>query len=342
MQNDFRKLDQKSQEKLRIQSIKMIKNGKTHLEVAIFLGIKRQVVSRWWSKYKQSGLSGLKMKSRANVTDSSKVNSEQARAIRKIILEKTPDQLNFGFMLWTREAVKLTLKKVYKIDLGLSAVGRLLKKLGLTPQKPMKKAYEQSSSKVRVWLKEEYPKIHSRAKRMGAEIQWGDEMGIRSDDQIGRTYGRRGKTPVVEVSGKRFRTNMISSITNRGKLRFMVFNERFTTSVFLDFLKRLVKGSKQMIFLILDGHPVHKSKAASRWLDENKEKIEIYLLPAYSPELNPDEYLNQDYKQSANKYELPTSQKQLRTNTEKYMLSLQQNPQKVANFFKHPKVQYAS
>ena len=240
MLNDFRKLDQKSQEKLRIQSIKMIKNGKTHLEVATFLGIKRQVVSRWWSSYKLKGISGLKMKSRANVTDSSKVNPEQARAVRKIILEKTPDQLNFGFMLWTREAVKLTLKKVYKIDLGLSAVGRLLKKLGLTPQKPMKKAYEQSSAKVRAWLKKEYPKIHSRAKRLGAEIQWGDEMGIRSDDQIGRTYWRRGKTPVVAVSGKRFRTNMISSITNRGKLRFMVFNERFTTSVFLDFLKRLL------------------------------------------------------------------------------------------------------
>ena len=121
MLNDFRKLDQKSQEKLRIQSIKMIKNGKTHLEVATFLGIKRQVVSRWWSSYKLKGISGLKMKSRANVTDSSKVNPEQARAVRKIILEKTPDQLNFGFMLWTREAVKLTLKKVYKIDLGLSA-----------------------------------------------------------------------------------------------------------------------------------------------------------------------------------------------------------------------------
>ncbi len=341
MKNDFRKLDQKSQEKLRIQSIKMIKNGKTHLEVATFLGIKRQVVSRWWSTYKLNGLSGLKMKSRANVTDTSKVNPEQARAIRKIILEKTPDQLNFGFMLWTREAVKLTLKKVYKIDLGLSAIGRLLKKLGLTPQKPMKKAYEQSSSKVRAWLKKEYPKIHNRAKGLGAEIQWGDEMGIRSDDQIGRTYGRRGKTPVVEVSGKRFRTNMISSITNRGKLRFMVFNERFTTSVFLDFLKRLVKGSKQMIFLILDGHPVHKSKSASRWLEENKEKIEVYLLPAYSPELNPDEYLNQDIKQYSRKRR-PANQAELVENLRSYLKSNQKRPDKIKNFFQAEKVKYAA
>ena len=238
MKNDYRKLDQKSQEKIRIQAVKLLKN-KTQAEVAEFLGIKQQVISKWNCIYKMQGIAGLRMKSRANVTDKSKVNIDQGRAVRKIILEKTPDQLNFGFMLWTREAVRLTLKKLYDIEIGLSAVGRLLRKMGLSPQKPMKKAYEQSSAKVRLWLKEEYPKIHSRAKRMGAEIHWGDEMGIRSDDQIGRTYGKIGKTPVVEVSGKRFRTNMISTITNRGKLRFMVFNERFTTSVFIEFLNKI-------------------------------------------------------------------------------------------------------
>lgn len=341
MKNDFRKLDQKSQEKLRIQAIKMVKNGRTHLEVSNFLGIKRQVVSKWWALYKVAGISGLKMKSRANVTDKSKVNIDQARAVRKIILEKTPDQLNFGFMLWTREAVRLTLKKIYQIDIGLSAVGRLLKRMGLSPQKPMKKAYEQSSSKVRAWLKEEYPKIHSRAKRKGAEIHWGDEMGIRSDDQIGRTYGKIGKTPVVKVSGKRFRTNMISTITNRGKLRFMVFNQRFTTAVFIDFLKRLVKGSKQMIFLILDGHPVHKSKAVKKWFEENKNLIEIYLLPAYSPELNPDEYLNQDIKQYSRKRR-PENQDELVENLRSYLKSNQKKPDKIKNFFKADKVKYAA
>jgi transposase len=341
MKNDFRKLDQKSQEKLRIQSIRMVKNGKTHLQVSEFLGIRRQVVSKWWALYKVSGISGLKMKSRANVTDKSKVNVDQGRAVRKIILEKTPEQLNFGFMLWTREAVRLTLKKLYKIDIGLSAVGRLLKKMGLSPQKPMKKAYEQSSSKVRLWLKKEYPKIHSRAKRMGAEVHWGDEMGIRSDDQIGRTYGKIGKTPVVKVSGKRFRTNMISTITNRGKLRFMVFNQRFTTAVFIDFLKRLIKGSKQMIFLILDGHPVHKSKAAKKWFEENKKLIEIYLLPAYSPELNPDEYLNQDIKQYSRKRR-PENQAELVVNLRSYLKSNQKKPDKIKNFFKAEKVKYAA
>ena len=244
-------------------------------------------------------------------------------------------------MLWTREAVRLTLKKQYRIDIGISAVGRLLKNLGLTPQKPMKKAYEQSSSKVRAWLKEEYPKIQSRAKLAGAEIQWGDEMGIRSDDQIGRTYGLRGKTPVVEVTGNRFRTNMISTITNRGKLRFMVFNERFTTSVFIEFLKRLVKGSKQKIFLILDGHPVHKSKAAKKWIAENGNQIEIFLLPAYSPELNPDEYLNQDIKQHTRKHRLPT-QDAMVVELRSYLKSNQKNPNKIMNFFKAEKVKYAA
>ena len=341
MKNDFRKLDQKSQEKIRVQSIKAIKRGQTHQEVAEFLGIKRQVVSRWWAAYKKSGLTGMKMKSRANITDKSKVDKVHASAIKKIILEKTPDQLSFGFMLWTREAVRQVLKRNYNIELGLSAVGRLLKKLGLTPQKPMKKAYEQSSAAVRRWLKDEYPKIQSLAKRARAEIQWGDEMGIRSDDQIGRTYGVKGKTPVVLVTGKRFRTNMISTITNRGKLRFMVFNTRFTTSVFINFLKRLVKGAKQKIFLILDGHPVHKSKAVQKWILENENKIKIFLLPAYSPELNPDEYLNQDIKQHTRKHR-PETPGEMVTNLRSYLKSNQKKPDKIMNFFKAEKVKYAA
>ncbi len=244
-------------------------------------------------------------------------------------------------MLWTREAVRQVLKQMYNIEIGLSAVGRLLKNLGLTPQKPVKKAYEQSSAIVRRWLKEEYPKIKSRAKASRSEIQWGDEMGIRSDDQIGRTYGRRGHTPVVEVTGKRFRANMISSITNRGKLRFMVFRERFTSPVFIEFLKRLVKGIKRKIFLIVDGHPVHKSKAVKKWAQENDNKIEIFLLPAYSPELNPDEYLNQDIKQHTRKTR-PQNQDQMILGLRTYLKRNQKNPEKIKNFFKAEKVRYAA
>jgi transposase len=341
MKNDFRKLDQKSQEKLRIQAVKMVKNGKTHLEVAEFLGIKRQVVSKWWLIYKKGGISGLKMKSRAKKTDSSKVNERQAKAVRKIVLEKTPDQLQFGFMLWTREAVRMTLKKLYNIKIGLSAVGRLLKKLGLTPQKPIKKAYEQSSRKVKEWLRTEYPKIQLLAKKVRAEIHWGDEMGIRSDDQIGRTYGKRGKTPVVNVTGKRFRTNMISTITNRGKLRFMVFNKCFTSAVFINFLKRLLNGSKYKIFLILDGHPVHKSKKVKKWIEINSGRIALFLLPAYSPELNPDEYLNQDIKQNARKRR-PQTREELEKDLRSYLKSNQKKPEKIKNFFKAEKVKYAA
>lgn len=341
MKNDYRKLDQKSQEKIRIQAIKLIRKGASQISVAIFLEVKKQVVSKWWRTYQKQGLSGLKMKSRANITDKSKVNADQAKAVRKIILDKTPDQLNFGFMLWTREAVRQVLKRNYNIEIGLSAVGRLLKKMGLTPQKPMKKAYEQSSAAVRKWLKEEYPKIQERAKATRSEIQWGDEMGIRSDDQIGRTYGRRGHTPVVKVTGKRFRTNMISSITNRGKLRFMVFKERFTASVFIEFLKRLTKGIKNKIFLIIDGHPVHKSKAVKEWIQENGNKIEIFLLPAYSPELNPDEYLNQDIKQHTRKTR-PQDQDEMVVELRSYLKKNQKNPEKIKNFFQAEKVKYAA
>lgn len=340
MKIDYRKLDQRSQEKIRIQAVKLLKK-KPQKDVAELMGVKQQVLSKWWCIYRAEGLAGLRMKSRANITDKSKVSIDQAKAVKKIILEKTPDQLNFGFMLWTREAVRQVLKRNYEIDIGLSAVGRLLKSLGLTPQKPMKKAYEQSSAKVRRWLKEEYPKIQARAKATRSEIQWGDEMGIRSDDQIGRTYGLRGKTPVVKVTGKRFRANMISTITNRGKLRFMVFKERFTSAVFIEFLKRLIKGIKHKIFLIIDGHPVHKSKAVKKWIEENGSLIEIFLLPAYSPELNPDEYLNQDIKQHTRKTR-PENQEAMVVGLRSYLKKNQKNPQKIMNFFKAEKVKYAA
>lgn len=190
-------------------------------------------------------------------------------------------------------------------------------------------------------MKEEYPKIQVRAKTTRSEIQWGDEKGIRSDDQIGRTYGLRGKTPVVEVTTKQFRANMNSSVTNRGKLRFMVFKERFTSAVFIEFLKRLIKGVKNKIFLIVDGHPVHKSKAVQKWIAENSGLIEIFLLPAYSPELNPDEYLNHDIKQHTRKTR-PQNQDDMMDELRSYLKNNQKDPQKIMNLFQAEKVKYAA
>ena len=229
-------------------------------------------------------------------------------------MRKTPDQLHFGFMLWTRDAVSQLIAKRFGVVLSKWTVGRLLKQWGMSPQKPVRRAYEQQPEVVKKWLDEEYPGIARRAKREGAEIHWGDEMGVRSDDQIGRTYGKVGQTPVVETAGRRFSCQMISTLTHLGTLRFMIFDGKFNAAVLLRFLKRLLKTSNVKIFLILDGHPVHKSKAVRDWVAANASKIELFLLPAYSPELNPDELLNQDVKTNAVRKKRAANRDELKRN----------------------------
>jgi transposase len=198
--------------------------------------------------------------------------------------------------LWTREAVQQLLKNEFGVEVSVWTVGRYLKAWGLTPQKPVRRAFEQNPAEVRLWLRTEYPAIERQAKHFAAEIHWGDEMGLRSDHQVGRSDGRRGRTPVIPGTGQRFRCNLISTITNRGRLAFMVFEEGFTVKVFLQFLKRLIRHVKQPIFLIVDRHPVHRAAGVKRWLLKHEAKIRMFFLPSYSPELNPDEMLNQDVK----------------------------------------------
>jgi transposase len=212
----------------------------------------------------------------------------------------------------------------------------------LTPQKPVRRAYERSPEAVKRWLKEEYPEIVASAKRKGAEIYWGDEMGLRSDHQTGTSYALRGVTPVIPGTGQRFRCNMISAVTNRGRLSFMVFKEQFTIEVFIRFLKRLVKHVGRKVFLIVDRLRVHTSPKVKAWIDRSGAAIEIFTLPAYSPDLNPDEFLNNDVKSNALGRRRPTTQRELIADTRAYLRSTQRRPEIVARYFHAPSVRYAA
>jgi transposase len=291
---DSRSLNQSAQEILRLKAVNALIAGQSQDEVAILFGVSLKAVNNWWRIYREDGIAGLRMKSRRpkSADAGGILKGWQCSSIVRTIMRKTPDQLEFGVMLWTRDAVAELIKKRYKIRLSKWTVGRLLKQWGMSPQKPVKKAYQQQPEGVKKWLDNEYPRIARKAALEKAEIQWGDEMGVRSDDQIGRTYGKIGQTPVVKVSGQRFSCQMISTVSNRGTLRFMIFDGKFNAGVCITFLKRLIKDSKQKIFLILDGHPVHKSRKVKTWIKENAKKISLFVLPAYSPELNPDELLN--------------------------------------------------
>lgn len=338
---DARSLPAVAQEDLRRKAAEAVLDGKKQVEVARILGITRQAVGKWVKAHREGGAKALRAKPKGRPKGGA-LFPRQAAQITKAIVDRCPEQLKLPFYLWTREAVAQLIERRFGIRLSIWTVGRYLARWGFTPQKPVRRAFEKSPEQVRHWLEEKYPAIRRQAKREGAEIYWGDEMGLRSDHAAGRSYGRRGQTPVIPGTGQRFGCNMISAITNRGRLNFMVFKKRFRVDVFLDFLKRLVRQTKRKAFLIVDGHSVHRSKKAKTWSKKQSHRIRLFFLPSYSPELNPDEMLNQDIKSNAVGRRRARNQDELVSNVRGYLRSRQRQPHMVKKYFEESHVQYAA
>jgi transposase len=259
-----------------------------------------------------------------------------------MIVDKMPDQLKLPYALWTRKAIVDLIKRTYNIKIAIRTMGDYLNQWGFTPQKPKKKAYEQNDKAVKYWLQKEYPSIVKKAKAENAEIHWGDETGIRNTSQYGRSYAPKGKTPVRKTMAKRISLNMVSTVTNQGKVRFMTYEGTMNAQRFIVFLKRLIKGSSRKIYLILDNLKVHHSKIVKTWTEKNTEAIEIFFLPSYSPEINPDEYLNNDLKSGIGLKPTPKNHKQMKSNVKSHMIFLQKNSKRVARFFHHKSIKYAA
>jgi transposase len=338
---DARTLPPAAQEDQRRKAVLAWHDGNSVVEIARLFGVSRQAVYQWVRRYEQAGSAGLKARKRGK-PPMPKLSAAQAATIRRRIVDRCPDQLKLPFFLWTREAVQQLIERDCGVKASRWTVGRYLKAWGFTPQKPARRALEQNPAAVARWRKEEFPAIQTRAKRENADILWEDEMGLRSDHAVGTSYAPRGRTPRIVMTGQRFGCNVISAISNLGKLFFRVFRGRFVTKVYLDFLKRLLRHAKRKVFLIADGHPVHKAKAVQRWLAANAGRIRQFLLPAYSPELNPDEYLNQDVKSNAVGRRRPTHADELVANVRGYLASTQRSPQIVRNYFQAEPVRYAA
>jgi transposase len=340
---DARKLSAEVLQERRMMAIKLRKRGISNKEVAEIVGISATTVSQYWSRYQKEGSSGLKLKKRGRSKgDGKTLDDAQEREIIALLVSKNPKQLEFPFALWTRESVKALIDREYEMDIPISTVGRYLKKWEFTAKKPIKRAYERSDAKAKAWMEQDYPRIQEEAKKEHADIWWADETSCVSLPTNLKGYAPKGEKPLLIHPAKKFRINMISAITNTGKTMFALYDEAINTDRFIGFLEKTIASSEKKIYLILDNLRVHHAKVVKEWIEEHKEKIELFFLPAYSPDLNPDEYLNQDYKKNANKRQVPTTKKQLEKNTKAYMESLQGNPEKVANFFQHPAVQYAS
>jgi len=342
---DARKLTPRELSEKRKIAIKLRERGVPNKEVAQIVGISAQTISTYYTRYKKEGKKIFKVKSAGRPKNTGKILSdEQERKIIRKLIDTTPQQLKFKFALWTREAVKQLIKNEIGIDMPISTVGHYLKKWKFTSKKPIKRAYERKDEETKKWLNEEYPKIKKQAKKEDAVIWWGDETACVSIPSNLKGYAKKGSKikPILTHPAKKFKINMISAITNTGKTMFSLYDESINVDRFIEFLQKVIDSSDKKVYMIVDNLRVHHAKLVTEWIEEHKDKIAIFYLPPYSPEFNPDEYLNQDYKRNANKNNIPFTKAQLRKNTEKYMNEISQNEEKVANFFKHPSIAYAA
>lgn len=342
-ETDARTLSPQTQYELRKQVVRLRKQGRSNLEVAAIVDTTPSHASKIWQTYQRSGIDGIKPKVRGRRKGANrKLTVEQETAVQKLLVDKTPDQLKLPFALWTRDAVRLIIKRLYHIDLPVRTMGDYLKRWGFTPQKPVKRAYEQDPEKIAQWLETEYPAIETRARMEKAEIHWGDETGIQNTAYKEKGYSPEGKAPIINLNAKKSSVNMISAISNQGTTRFMLYREKMTAKLLIKFLSRLIHNTSRKIFLILDNLRVHHSKAVSKWLENKQEKIEVFFLPPYAPERNPDEYLNGNLKKKIHSGIPARSQDELMGKTRSFMKTIQKHPQHVKNFFKHPLVAYAA
>lgn len=339
--DDARKLDHATLEAMRERAVRRVQEGESPEVVAKIFGIGRTAIYRWLGHYRQGGWGALKAKPLYGRPP--KLDGRKLQWIYDTVTQKSPLQLKFKFALWTREMVATVIRDKFKIKLSAASVGRLLAQLGITCQKPLHRAIERDEALVQKWLKTEYPRIKKMAAAQGADIYFGDAAHIRSDHHAGKTWGKKGETPVVEATGARHGMSLISAITARGKMRFMIKEKGgVNAAVFIEFIKRLLVGAKTPIFLIVDRGPAHIAKRTKAFVETLGKKLKLFYLPPYSPDRNPDELVWKHLKADTVGRMVTIGKVDFKAKVIGSMRSLQKNPKKISAFYQKPSLQYAA
>lgn len=343
---DARSLSQDAQEALRIRGVKMLEDGFTQAEVALALGVGERQVRRWKIRFRRGGWKALQKQRRGRRPgDQEALTASQQQRLVELIRSENPDQLRIPALLWTRSSVQELIERECGVLLEVGTVGRYLRRWGFTLKRPTRRALEADPVVVEAWLSEVYPKIRAQAKKDGGLILWQDESGLRLDRLWAKQgYAPRGQRAVAPSTGNRHGVNMISALSNTGELRFSIFEGRFTGQVFIDFLDRLIRSiPDRKLHLICDNHSGHHAKLVKKWVAAHADRIELHFLPAHSPELNPDEQLNQDVKRHMREiYPKPTTKTTLRTELARFLHRRQRQPKIVSAYFQEASVRYAA
>jgi transposase len=339
----MRKLPAAAQEERRRQVIGLRQSGMTYQEIADLVGLSPTGVLNICHRFAAEGAKGLVSKPRGRKPDEQRLlDAAQEAEVQGLIRRHTPDELGLPFALWSRAAVRMLIARHCGVELAVRTVGKYLARWGFTAQKPIRRAYEQDRAAVRRWLRQDYPEIVRRAKQVRGVVVWGDETGLRADDVRGRSYAPRGRTPVVRVCQTRMKLSLITAVTNRGALRWMIVDGAVNGPTFIRFLARLIRDARGKVFLIVDRLKAHRAWLVRDWLEAHRSEIELHYLPSYSPELNPDEGVNADLKQALPRQEPARSKEQLRRVADRHMRSLSRRPQRIRAIFRHPQFRYAA
>jgi transposase len=336
--NDGRKLDHKTLEVLRLRAVERVGAGAHPEEVARALGLHRKTVYGWLAKYREGGKGALLAKPVPGRPP--KLGGAQLSRLYVLIVGKDPRQMQFEFALWTREMVREVIRREFGVALSVVSVGRLLRKLGLSPQRPLHRAYQQNPAAVERWKREEYPAIKAAAEQAGGIVYFADEAGIRSDYHAGTTWSPVGQTPVVSNTGARFSVNMASAVSAQGALRFAVYEGNTNARVFINFCQRLLHDVPGPVYLIVDGHPAHRATATKQFIASTEGRLRLVFLPGYSPELNPDEWVWKNVKHDRIGKTGVTSKDDLKSKAVGALRRLQKRPGLVRAFFADPRLRY--
>ncbi|AAP86164.1 IS630-like element IS885 family transposase (plasmid) [Cupriavidus necator H16] len=337
--SDGRAIDHHALQVMRQQAIKAVREGQTAQSVAAALGVNVRSVFRWLADYASGGQRALLAKPIPGRP--SKVSGDEMRWLAQAVRDNTPQQYKFEFGLWTLSLIRALIHRQFGKELSLSAVSRVMKLLGFSAQKPLYQAWQQDAMLVRRWEAEIYPAIRAEAREVGARIYFADESGIRSDYHTGTTWAPRGQTPVVEATGRRFSLNMISAVSPQGEFRFMLHDGAVTGTVFCEFLQRLMVGADKPVFVVVDGHPIHKAKLVKAYIASLKGQLKLFYLPPYSPHLNPDEQVWAHVKRQVSK-RLVQDKNDMKKLALGALRRIQKLPSLVKSFFCQPECKYAA
>jgi transposase len=327
-------------EELRIRAVRAVEAGESPRQVVATLGFSRPRIYEWLASYREGGIAALRAKPIPGRP--CKLDANALRWVCDTVTTHNPMQMKFEFALWTRDMVRELIRERFNVRLSEASVGRLLRKLGLSPQRPLARACQRDPVLVETWLREQFPVIQKEAKRVGASIFFADEASVRSDYHSGTTWAPVGQTPIIERTGARHSLNMISAVSPRGEFRFMCHEGKFNTTLFIEFMQRLLHNRSTPIFLIMDGHPVHRAGAVRKFVTDNQDRIRLWRLPSYSPDPNSDELVWAHLKHHKIGKVAITGPDKMKQRVIAFLRSLQKTPALVRAMFQHPSVRYAA